>query len=133
MLGRFLPFLLLQVLFSAPSSGSLPSHDLASLSEVCQFVFYGTEKMLDAASDQKNVEEYEEYTTEWIVGITGGPDAADEVAERLGFTNEGLVDSLANCNIYESVALARKSETYSRNFVTGIKERADPLQVCRER
>ena len=47
--------------------------------------------MLDAASDQKNVEEYEEYTTEWIVGITGGPDAADEVAERLGFINEGLV------------------------------------------
>ena len=47
--------------------------------------------MLDAASDPKNVEEYEEYTTEWIVGITGGPDAADEVAERLGFINEGLV------------------------------------------
>ena len=91
---RSLPFLvLLQVLFSAPSSGSPMTDDLTDLSEICQFVFYGSEKMLDAATSvEKTVEVYEEYATEWIVSIPGGPDAADEVAERLGFTNEGMVN-----------------------------------------
>ena len=47
--------------------------------------------MLDVINDGKDIEEYEEYTTEWIVSVSGGRGAADKVAERLGFVNEGPV------------------------------------------
>ena len=96
MLDGSLPLLLLlvvQVLLPAPSSGSLPPDDLTILHEVCQFVYGEREKMLDLINDGKDVEEYEEYTTEWIVSVSGGRGAADKVAERLGFVNEGPIVS----------------------------------------
>ena len=37
----------------------------------------------------------EVYSNEWIVGIPGGPKIADEIAEKLGFVNKGLVSILS--------------------------------------
>ena len=37
----------------------------------------------------------EVYSNEWIVGIPEGPKIADEIAEKLGFVNKGLVSILS--------------------------------------
>ena len=87
-----LPLLmLLQMLLPAPTNASLRPDSLAALSEVCQFVREENEKIMDAASNGEDVEEYEEYTTEWTVDVPEGRDVADEIAERLGFINDGPV------------------------------------------
>ena len=87
-----LPLLiLLQMLLPAPANASLRPDSLAALSEVCQFVREENEKIMDAASNGEDVEEYEEYTTEWTVDVPEGRDVADEIAERLGFINDGPV------------------------------------------
>lgn len=77
------------VLVAAPASAGT-KQDIAHVKEVCQFVERNNEKMVDA-SDGKDIAEYEEYTTQWIVNVPEGQNAADEIAERLGFINAGQV------------------------------------------
>jgi hypothetical protein len=64
---------------------------LGLLSQVCQYVHDENEKMQDADKINGAVSEHEEYTTEWVVSVTEGQKIADEIAERLGFINEGPV------------------------------------------
>ena len=43
--------------------------------------------MEEVKNDRETFREHEEYTIEWDVTITKGQDAADEIADRLGFIN----------------------------------------------
>ena len=102
MLQLFLPlFLLLLQELQAESGGGgsdvefLESVKLMTeLTEVCQFVHEGKEKMLDAAAEGDTYE-YEEFLTEWIVDVPGGREMAEEIAQRLGFIIQPLVSSMA--------------------------------------
>ena len=108
MINSFLSLLLLllQLLFPAPTSGSPEESSvaivsLASLREVCQFVYDGYEKMPDAASDEGAVHQYEEFTTEWSVRVSGGRETAEAIAERHGFINNGPVSRCSRvCSSY---------------------------------
>ena len=106
MLQRFLPLLLLLLPHqlqaeSASARGGdgeiLESVELITeLTEVCQFVHEGKEKILDAAAEG-DMYEYEEFLTEWIVDVPGGREMAEEIAQRLGFINQGQVRKKTFC------------------------------------
>ena len=44
------------------------------------------------------------YTNEWIVEVKGGPEVADEIAQRHGFKNLGKVTSIII--IYKIIIMA---------------------------
>ena len=88
-------FLLLQVflvlLASASGSFSQTVNNLA-LSEVCRYTSgAGNARMEEVKNNRETFREHEEYAIEWDVTITKGQDAADEIADRLGFINDGPV------------------------------------------
>jgi hypothetical protein len=64
---------------------------LGEVVEVCQYVHDDGEKLVDVMRYDAAVEDYEQYTAEWAVTLTKGSDIADEIAERLGFMNDGQV------------------------------------------
>ena len=102
MLQLFLPLflLLLQELHAESGGGGSDVEFLESvklmteLTEVCQFVHKGKEKMLDAAAEG-DIYEYEEFLTEWIVNVPEGREMAEEIAQRLGFIIQPVVSSMA--------------------------------------
>ena len=84
---------------------------LASLREVCQFVYDGYEKMPDAANDEGAVHQYEEFTTEWSVRVSGGRETAEAIAERHGFINNGPVSRVSSsCAFAIAVYRLRKTK-----------------------
>ena len=106
MLGRLVSLLLLLLPHALPQATAGELHDsLAGLSEVCQFVYEGKEKMADAA--ERETYEYEEFMTEWLVDVPDGRDIADEIAERLGFSNFGPVSMRNAFNLKFSVIFYR--------------------------
>ena len=77
------------LLFTTTSGNLLPS-DMLSFSEVCRSQSIAEyEEHEQLLSARENFEEHEEYTSEWIVKIVDGEEAADEIARRHGFINNG--------------------------------------------
>ena len=88
-----LPWILvLQVLLASASGSFLQTVNNLALSEVCRYTSEaGNPHMEEVKNDQETFREHEEYAIEWDVIITKGQDVADEIADRLGFINYGLV------------------------------------------
>ena len=82
----------LQVLYVLPAAYTFPqSIDNVATSEICRFVAAGSLQMQEVKNNKETFREHEEYINEWVINIIEGSDVADEIAEKHGFLNVGLV------------------------------------------